>query len=225
MVYNIKFKEQAVSLRKQGYLFAEIADRLNISKSTAYLWTSEVNLTPTQKEKIETRLHDKQIKHIDKLAVINKERKLERDKLIEQKGSNIVNNIQLNKHMEALLCSILFWCEGGKDISSGIQFINSDHKMIATFLLLFRRSFNPDESKFRAIIHLHEYHDPEKQLKYWANVTKIPQEQFYRPYKKTHTGKNNRLGYPGCISIRYLDRSFGKLMQTIYTEFVRSIGV
>jgi hypothetical protein len=120
------------------------------------------------------------------------------------------------------MCSLLFWAEGQKDVRAGVTFINSDPNMIQTFLKLFRHSFEVDESKFHALVHLHEYHDTKVQLEYWSKLTGIPLKQFWKPYLKPHTGKNKRIDYPGCISIRYLDSQFGKLLKMIYIEFSKS---
>lgn len=116
----------------------------------------------------------------------------------------------------------MFWCEGEKDVRSGIRFINSDPVMIQTFLSLLRTSFPIKEEKFRALVHLHGYHDPVEQQRFWSEVTGIPLERFHKPYLKPNTGRNTRPGYPGCISIRYQDSSLGKALKMIYSEFGKS---
>lgn len=134
-----------------------------------------------------------------------------------------VKSIDLNEDHSRLLCAIFFWCEGGKDTRSGIRFMNSDPAMIRTFLHLLRSSFKIEESRLRALIHLHQYHDPQKQLSFWSKITDIPPHQFHRPYLKMNTGKNLRPNYPGCVSIRYNDSSLGKLLEMIYIEFSNSL--
>ncbi len=130
---------------------------------------------------------------------------------------------KLSKEHSKLLCATIFWCEGGKDVSGGIYFTNSDPSLIATFLYLLRDSFAIDEVRFRALIHLHSYHDPTERLAFWSEVTNIPVSQFYHPYQKLHSGKNRRAGYPGCISVRYLDTNTARLLKTIYEEFANNI--
>ena len=117
----------------------------------------------------------------------------------------------------------MYWCEGGKDVRAGLQFINSDPILIATFLKYFREAFNLDEAKFRALIHLHDYHDPRKQLAYWSEITQIPEAQYHKPYIKPHSGVQKRPNYPGCVSVRYLDSTLGKTMQMIYSELGQKI--
>lgn len=212
-------KLKAVRLRRKGYLYSEIAKSLGIAKSTAYVWTSTISLTDAQAKVIASRNHFVKLEKVKHLAGINKKLRRERDEAIGLEAKSVVSQLFVSNEYEKILCAVLFWCEGGKDVSGGLQFINSDPTMVQTFLALFRKSFALDESKFRALIHLHDYHDPQKQLQYWSKVTTIPASQFHKSYLKPHTGKNTREGYPGCVSIRYLDRSVGKLLQMIYTEF------
>lgn len=219
MVYELAIKQKAINLRRNGSLYSEISDELGVSKSTAYSWTRSIPLTKRGKKLLDSKKQKSQIDKIDNLAVINKRRRIKRDELIEEQAKEIVEGLTVNSSYRKLICSVMFWCEGGKDIAAGIQFINSDPKMVSTFLKLLRQSFDIDESKFRALLHLHEYHDPAKQLQYWSNITNIPTSQFHKPYQKPNTGLNKKENYPGCVSIRYLDRSLGKLLQMIYTTY------
>jgi hypothetical protein len=72
-------------------------------------------------------------------------------------------------------------------------------------------------------VHLHDYHNADHQQLYWSGVTNIPLNQFHKPYLKPHTAKNKRPGYPGCLSLRYLDSRLGNLLKMIYIEFSKSI--
>ncbi len=219
MSYSSKIKKEAVTLRKQGFFYSEIAQELDIAKSTAYAWTKDIKLSSNGIDFSNHKIRNTQRDNINKLATINKERKLARDQEITLSARNIAKNINLDISHKKLVCSMLFWCEGGKDISAGIQFANSDPNMVRIFMGYLRECFDLDESKFRALIHLHSYHDALTQTEYWSQVTKIPINQFHKPYLKKHAGKTKRINYPGCISIRYLDRRLGKLLEMIYTEF------
>ncbi len=219
MYDHVAYRRRAEKLRKDGLMYAEIAEELGIAKSTAYSWVKHVQMSASKLHLIEQKKEVLQSEKIRNLAVINKRRHQDRNKEIENKARAVVSNLILDDHQSKLLCAIFFWCEGGKDARGGIQFINSDPVMIATFLHLLRKSFSLDEAKFRGLMHLHEYHDEARQLKYWSQLTNIPTSQFYKSYIKPNTGKNYRVNYPGCISIRYADGSLGKLLQMIYTEF------
>lgn len=218
---HLILKKQAIILRKKGYLYSEIGAELGVAKSTAYVWTHQIPLTPKQSQKIASRLSQAQRKKIAKLATINRHHRQERERQLQKQALAIVNNSPLTLNQKRLACALLFWCEGDKDVRSGIKFINSDPAMIQKFLELLRSSFEIDEAKLRALVHLHAYHDSTKQLQYWSRLTGIPLAQFHKPYQKQSTAATIRQDYPGCISIRYLDASLGKLLKMIYSEFSR----
>ena len=76
--------------------------------------------------------------------------------------------------------------------------------MIKTFLSLLRKAYSIDENKIKAVLHLHSYHNPKKQIEYWSKVTKIRKENI-SVYHKKNKGIRKKDNYNGCISIRYGD--------------------
>lgn len=116
---------------------------------------------------------------------------------------------------------MIYYCEGRKAARDGVAFTNSDPNLIATFLGLFRRSFNVDEKKFRVCIHLHSYHDKKQQLKFWSKKASIPMQQFIKPYQKAYSGIYKKEEYQGCVSIRYGDVHIARELKAIALEFMK----
>lgn len=206
-------------------MFSEISDQLDIPKTTARQWAKSVELTKEQEKLVDLRLSAARAASINKMAKLNKDRRVKRDEKLLQQAQKIVSSAGLSISHKQVLCATLFWCEGGKDVEAGIQFTNSDPVMISFFVNLLREVFVIDETKFRALMHLHEYHDSVKSLEFWSSLTQIPKEQFHKPYIKSHSAKNQRPDYPGCLSIRYLDSGLGKLLKMIYSELGKQRGV
>ncbi len=212
----------ALRMRKEGFTFAEIAEQLNIPKSTVYGWANGIRLTDVQRKKILDRQYAAKLLHIRRLAELRKLKTQKNNEILSQSAKSLISKGLFNRDQSKILCALLLWCEGEKTEDS-VVFINSDPRLVTTFLRLLRESFDLDESKFRALIHLHDYHIADIQTKFWSDLTKIPTKQFYRPYRKPHTGKRVHDNYPGCISIRYYDASLGKLLKMIYTQFSSQI--
>lgn len=216
MKHSFKLKEKAIALRKRGFSFREISESVGVSKSTASLWLSGVRLSLKAKERI------------NKLSVIgrrkanrtNNKKKIVENKEISERVEKYFKQVSFSKDYLKIICAILYWREGTKN-DGGVVFMNSDPKMIKYFLYSFRNAFSVDESKFRALIHLHEYHNPEVQLKFWSNITKIPKFRFFKPYLKSNTGKNKKENYPGCISIRYYDKKVFKELVSVYKRLYK----
>ncbi len=139
-------------------------------------------------------------------------------KIISDNSNHYLSKIEFNKEFNKLLCSFLYWGEGSKNTNSLI-FTNSNPKMIRSYLTLLRKSFELDESKFRALVHVHEYHEDIEIKKYWSKITNIPLSQFSKSYLKPHTSKNIREGYKRTISIRYYDYKIALELSFIYNRF------
>lgn len=204
--------KSAGELRKRGFSYGEIAKKLSISKSTAFLWTKNIILTLTAKKRLKSK---------EKFNLIKANQSLKTKRNIEKKyildsAKLYISKISLDHNLDKLFCSFLYWAEGSKIGRTRIIFTNSDPKMINVFLKLFRRAFIVDEKKFRALIHIHEYHNDSEIKKYWSEITKIPLSQFNRSYFKPHTRKRIRDNYKGTISIRYYDYKIAQEINFIY---------
>lgn len=209
---------KAIELRKRGYSIREISTILKISKSTASLWLRDVKIP---EERLKRLKRQKMLSRI-KAANTRRNRKEKEMGDLRKEIKEELKNIKFSRRHLRLMCALLFYCEGGKDVRAGIEFVNSDPKLIQTFLKLLRQSFNLKEEKFRVVLHLHKYHSPRKQILFWSKITNIPVNQFSRPYLKLNTGKRIREGYPGCANVKYYDSKLGQRLLVLAQEFLRS---
>ncbi len=214
MRYPLKTKRAVVRRRKEGASIPQLSQEFQLSKSTVSLWVRDVVLSSRQK-------HELARHRIAGIARSQEARKIQRDsRLTEEKSSSLktIQNIFQKNSSELwqFVAALLFWCEGGKNLNAGIQFANSDPKMVACFLHALREGFAINEERLRALIHLHGYHSKIQQTRFWSKITKIPMRRFQGPYMKPNTGRRKRRGYPGCISIRYYDKSLAQKLTTLY---------
>lgn len=211
-------KSRATKLRKDGFSFREISEKLEISKSTASLWLHNVKLSSKAKE----RIFDLGVKGRKKAVQTNGKKRQAEEEVINKKVEENFKNFNCSKLDYKIACALLYWCEGTKHKSNtSVSFMNADPEMIKYFMFVFRNSFDLNEKKLRGLIHLHEYHDNEKQLKFWSDITKIPINQFNKSYLKKNTGKNKKENYPGCLSIRYSDVKIYKELIFIIRKLVK----
>lgn len=210
---------EAIGLRESGHSLKEISDKLNIAKSTASLWLKNVELSKSSQERI-TNL---------RILARQKASQTIRNKhlfLLEQlaiKSRKTLSGLNLkNPDICKILCSLLYWGEGSKIGSLG--FVNSDPKMIFSFVSLLRKAFYLDEKKFRCLVHVHEYHNDKEIKAYWSKITNIPLIQFNRSYLKPHTGKNTKANFKGTIRVSYYDSNIAHELKAIYNTLVECIG-
>lgn len=221
MSYSLTIKEEALSLRRKGFSIKEVAAELKIAKSTSSVWLKDVLLDG----KAQNRLKKRKILGQYKSRLIHFKKREEQQSKRYARVEQVLSKIKMSKELSKLCCSLLYWCEGNKGRDTLVRFTNSDPQLIKMFLSLLRKGFDINESKFRALIHLHQYHDEEKQKVLWHEITKIPLNQFNRSYWKPNTGKRKHNNYPGCIAISYYDAEVAKELTTIYNSFVqRGVG-
>lgn len=217
-----KTKNAALELRIAGYSLLEIATKLRISKSTSSLWLKNVELNSQAKARIE------KIRELarTKAAKTIKDRIRNRRKIFDISANNILSELKISKNpsLSKVLCSLLYWGEGSKT-GYRVAFINSDPAMIATFIKLLRLSFTLDESKFRALVHIHEYHNEAQIKNYWSNITGIPLSQFTKSYLKPHTKKVIRQDYKGALRIAYADTKIVDELKAVYNGLAKSLGM
>lgn len=214
MAYPQEIKEKVIELRKQGYSLNEIMRLVPAVKSTIALWMRGVELDKAARNRLFTRSEARYF--------FNAQNRRAKTKALEQKYyEEALAEIALYPNSDKVICAMIYWCEGGKNASGGVRFTNSDPALIASFLRLFRAAFPLDETKFRACVHLHDYHNENTQLDFWSKITDIDRRQFIKPYRKPHTGKRVREGYQGCISVYYYSSDSARRLMAIARAFLK----
>lgn len=220
MSYPIQIKTGAISLRRKGFSLTEIAEKLPVSKSTLSEWLSSIELSSSAQK----RLANRQILGQYKSVLLKRKLAEKQRKVYQEIALMDIRKIFFDKELLKLCCALLWWCEGNKDTSM-VRFTSSDRTLITNYLNLLRSGFVIDESKFRALVHIHAYHNDKKQKKYWSQATKIPLEQFNASFQKPNTGTRTKVGYPGCVAISYYDAKIAKELEALYNAFTIHRGV
>lgn len=217
-MHKNKKYQGALRLRKKGYSYGEIKKITGIAKSTCSQWFKNLSLSEQANNRLKIKEFRGRVKSIETI----KQKIGQRNDLIKSTVLHSLNKIRLTQDSIKLLCSLLYWAEGEKT-GNKISFTNSDPLMIRLFVNLFQKSFPVKRAGLKAVLHLHSYHDPKKQVAFWSQISGIPSNRIII-YNKANSGKNIRPGYPGCISIRYYDVKVYKELEFFYTLFAQNIG-
>ncbi|WP_433827342.1 resolvase [Actinoplanes sp. CA-015351] len=202
-------RERARALRGAGWTVPEIAAELGASKSSAYLWTRDMPLDATPEEAAARRSrHSRRVAEA-RWAPYRQARDQERE-VTRARVSGWVG--ELSDREVILLGAVTYWCEGTKAKpwrpgANGLQFINSDPRLI----LLFRRyvvllGAGPESLRYR--LSIHESADVGEATSWWAGLLGVPVEVFQRPTLKRHNPatvrRNVGEAYRGCLVINVL---------------------
>lgn len=201
-------RTKAIELRKRGESIKNIAIALGVAKSSVSTWVRTVELNDAQKLKLSLSSHSTE-------AV--ERRRSSRLKNEEFKRNVVIHaakdEIGIITKRELWLTGVaLYWAEGGKT-QRMIRFSNGDPRMIEIMMKFFREVCDVPEGKFRGYIHIHSHLDHDGAKKYWSNLTRIPEDQFFKTYRKASVaGVKDSLPY-GVLDVYVLDTTLFYKMQ------------
>ncbi|MCX6724416.1 MAG: hypothetical protein NT155_04620 [Candidatus Staskawiczbacteria bacterium] len=206
MQAKIEQKNKAIELRKQGFSYAEILKKIPVAKSSLSLWLRSVGLSKKQ----EQRLTDKKLASALRGSKKRKEIRIALTNEIKRKAQEEVGN--LTERELWLISTALYWAEGSKEKNyrpgSGVQFSNSDPRMIRLFLSWLLGTVDIPKEDIGIDIYIHESHKNtiNRVINYWAEQINFSRDNFQHIYfkknkidtKRKNTGKD----YYGLLRVR-----------------------
>ena len=180
-------KEKAILLRKKGYSYNMIKERLGISKSTLSCWFKEMPFTPNAiaiKRIKEGPFISGARRHNERVQNIIRAKELAREELGE-----------ISKRDLWMIGIGLYIGEGAKTYEI-TRIINSDPKVIKLAIKWFKDVCNLKNANILCRIHLYPDNNIKECLDYWARETKLPIRNFQKTqidYRNNKSGKKKRM--------------------------------
>jgi hypothetical protein len=176
-------------------------------------------LTPEQRQRIaekerEAAARGRQGGQWGGAAGWNREQKRRRLEAARRQAKPIAGRLVENEEALMLMASALYMGEGAK-ATDRFSIGNSDPQIIRAWLVLLRRTFDIDESKFRCQLALTEGMDEEALKAYWSGVTGIPTDQFLKASFRKDSGGRKRKGYKGVCIVYYYSLEVRRLLDAI----------
>jgi len=190
-------------MRKRGFSYSEIQNKMNLPKSTIAYWLRGVKLTKEQEKNLRNRRSE--------IAKANIEKRVSKTaKLIEEIKSSSAQTIdKISKRELWLMGIVLYWKSRNKsDVKNGARFTSSDPSLIKLFLkwLYEIGEIKTDEIIPDIFIEKSNEAAVDDAKKYWAKITKLPKSHFRHVYfhkrKKPQVGKKYRRNGYGLLRIR-----------------------
>ena len=177
---KVEERNLARVLRKKGKSMNQIIDETGFSKSSVSLWTRDIILTKTQRNKISQRgrsMDSIEKRRASRFFNINKKRQV----IINSAKGDFSN---LSSRELKLIGAMIYWGEGSKKGNWSVRLTNSDPAIIKVMMRFFREICKVPDTKFRAGVHTFTHADIEKTEKYWSQISGISRRQFYKTYIK-----------------------------------------
>lgn len=146
-----------------------------------------------------------------------KKRKLADKQKLKMEARKEIKKLPKSKHMSKLIAALLYWGSGSRNDHEPLRFTSSDPDLVMTFIRHMKKSYSMDPDKFRVLMHLHEYHDIEREILFWSSVTGIKTKHFTKP--NITKVRKKRQGYHGCIRITYHDTKLADTLRAWYMTF------
>lgn len=205
-LYTIKEKEEVKQLILAGKSYREIRELLGVPKSTVSTWFGKtIRKRWSRKTMLE---HLNNIRKLANVALKNKweKKRKEEAQLIKEKVEREIVNLPFeNTGFYKSLLAMLYWAEGTRgERGSGVTFVNTNPNLMLLFVILLRKCYNIDESKFRIWLRVHYYHSIKKVKSFWSKLLSVPLNQFIKvSIKKRSKTKRFRKNFAGICTIRY----------------------
>ncbi len=202
---KVKERNKAVELRKKGISMGEISRVLNVAKSSVSYWVRDIELTKSQRKKLNKSGHS--VDAIEKRRIARVSKTREKREFIMREAASQVRF--LSKDPLWCIGVALYWGEGGKTQQTA-RLANSDPLVIKIMMHFFRETCQIDEIKLRGHIHTFSKNNADKALKYWSNISGISEKNFFKTYvKKSIASKNKRKTLPyGTFQVYVHDSVF-----------------
>lgn len=199
-------KEQAIALRRKGETYSEILKVVPVAKSTLSLWFRGVGLSKPQKQLITQKRIDAQKRG----AAARKNQRISKTKDIVEKAKADIGKV--SRRDLQLVGTALYWAEGSKAKtkrpSQGLDFGNSDPKMIRLYLRWLLDIVQVSKDRINLSLYIHETAKCRvlEVKKRWSLVTGFSEDAISYTYFKKHNPKTNRKNtnenYLGLLRIK-----------------------
>ncbi|WBB47699.1 helix-turn-helix domain-containing protein [Verrucosispora sp. WMMA2044] len=199
-------RTEAVALRSTGHPVPEIARRLGVSRSTAYLWVRHIPLKRDPEEERERRRAHSKVMTDAQWEEHRRIRDAARAATVDAAAAWVKG---LRYRDLVLVGAALYWAEGTKakpwrPHDCRVRFVNSDPALVALFVE-FVEALGERRAALRYRVAIHESADAAEAVNWWAGQIGVPAEAFQPSTMKRHrpttVRRNTGTTYRGCLSV------------------------
>ena len=174
-------RNEALKFRLMGRSYNEIAQLLNIPKSTLSYWFTGLELPSSAKERISKRVRDTAVAALIKRNHAQTYIAQQNARQIRDLARSEVGNY-LTKQDLFMVGVSLYWAEGYKrpKMKNGevktyhpVTLSNSDPSLVKIYLKFLRQVCNVPEEKITAEIRIYNHHNKNFLLNFWSKTTNI----------------------------------------------------
>lgn len=216
MITNNAIKQEAIVLRKKGFTYTVIAQKLSVNKSTLNGWFRKLVLSKSAQKKIlDAKRNSLKITRQKGLQSLKKKYLLENEQVKQQIVFDLEKTPEFSNILNECLLTMLYLGDGFKK-KSFIGFGNSNTVIALTFVSLLRRIYKVSNDQLRCVLYLRYDQDGEIEKRFWAKTLSIPLSQFRKTqFDKRTKGLKTRADYHGVCAIYCYDAKIEKRLTAL----------
>ena len=193
-------KDRAINLRRRGWSYNIIAQRLGVGKSTLSDWLRTIPYEPNQTVIRRIRLGPAN-------AAASKQRRVLQQ--ITRLKDEARQKIRTMSQRDLFFLGLGLYMGEGSKVYEDIRLINSDPDLVRVGMKWFRDVCKVPERNFAVVLHLYPDNSPRAAVRFWSRVTGVPTRQFEKVQIDRRTDKSlkkrRRLPY-GTAHIKVYSR-------------------
>lgn len=162
-------KQEAIQLRRNGYSYGMIRERLGLSKSTLSNWLTNIAFIPNEEvikrvgnARLKSALHKQGIKFAD----------------IEAMKRQAVAEVGSITPRDLFMLGIGLYIGEGSKATEEIRIVNSDPKVLKLSLKWLREAVRLPMENFQIRVHGYPDTDPGQVKDFWSEALEFPLSQF-----------------------------------------------
>lgn len=211
---NSQLRKYAVKLRiEENLSYSEIRKRLNVPKSTLSGWLRDFPLTEERILELRRQGWEKGEASRERFRnTMREKQELKSQEIYRQQQKRM---IKLSRDAFFTAGLMLYLGEGDKRNYSRISLINTDPSILNFFIKWMSDFLGINKEKIKVQLHLYENMDIDREKRFWRDILKLQESQFYKPsirtlqkasfsYKESYRHGTCALNVPGVEKKREL---------------------
>jgi len=211
---NKSIQNTAIKLRKQGYSYNMISEKIEVSKSTLCGWLKNIPFKPNILVLERIRLgsiRSATYKNAQKLSCMARQHALA-DK-----------DVGTLSKRDLFMVGLGIYLGEGSKINETIRIVNSDPGILKMSIKWFKIACGLEDKNIIPTIHLYSDSDIKKSMSYWSKVISLPIEQFSKTQIDRRDNKSlmkkNKLPY-GTIHLQIKSCGNKKLGRVLHRRII-----
>lgn len=177
MKSKIQEKDLVLKLRKRGFSYNQIRDKVKVSKSTLSLWLRSM---PLSKEAVDS-LRGKNPQRIERFRNTMKAKREEEELVFFKRVSKELGKFTKRERLIAGL--FLYWGEGTKAALCTTAVTNTDPDVLR-FFVHWLNMLGIKNDQLTVVLHLYKDMNAKKEIDFWSSYLNISLNRFRKPYIK-----------------------------------------